>query len=195
MKIALFGGAFDPPHLGHRQVVASLLEQNLVSEVWLVPTGIHDFNKQMLPSKHRLKMLELLLAAFPASLQKKVRIELCELNRPGVSHTIDTLDQLAQQHSTHQFSWVIGSDNLEKFHLWERYQQILAKYLVYVYPRVSFAMNPLYTGMVPLVGVEQVRVSSTEIKQKVKEKLSIEGLLPSTILQYITDNQLYLNCA
>ena len=70
MHIALFGGAFDPPHLGHLQVIQQILQHNLADQIWVIPVGQHDFLKQMSPSKWRVVMLELLLAELPDFYQK-----------------------------------------------------------------------------------------------------------------------------
>ncbi len=193
MNITVFGGAFDPPHFGHLKIINSLFEQKIADEVWLVPTGVHDFDKKMQSAEIRIAMLELLIAELPPKLQSKIKINTCELNRPGVSQTYDTLLELSAQKPQDKFSWIMGSDNLAKFHLWENYQRILTKFLVYIYPRLGFAMKPLYNGMVVLSGVEQVEVSSTKIKE-ILAKDSTEKLadfLPKTILQYIQLHNLY----
>lgn len=193
MKIALFGGAFDPPHLGHLQVIINLFENKLADEVWLVPTGTHDFQKQMQPASIRLKMLEMLVDQLPLEYRDKVRIEQCELEREGVSHTIDTLNQLSKQHSHDDLYFVIGSDNLEKFHLWERYLEILERYPVIVYPRINYPFDSIYEGMIPLSGVKQILASSTEIRKRLIEQESVEDMLPQEILDFIQKERLYLS--
>jgi len=193
MHISLFGGAFDPPHLGHLQVITDLLLNKIADQVWLVPTGVHDFQKMMHSADDRLEMLELLISQLPINLQKQTRIESCELERPGISHTIDTLEYLSAKYPQHTFSFVIGSDNLDKFHLWHGYQRILEKYKVFVYPRANFPMKPFYQGMIALLNVKPIVVSSTEIKKRLKEELSVTDYLPNSILDFITHNKLYLS--
>lgn len=224
--IILFGGAFDPVHLGHQQVVASLLQQQLADEVWYVPTGEHDFGKQMTSAKHRLAMLELVVptrksidgltsskqqvasksvlsnqqpvsdqALFKqqssVELASKVKIETCELSRTGGSHTFDTLEQLSKTHPDKQFSWVIGSDNLAKFHLWHNWQAMLQKYSFYIYPRQNFAMQPLYNGMIALNNFPIIAISSTSIREKVQAKQAIDDLVDKKVLAYIKQQGLY----
>jgi len=193
MKITVFGGAFDPPHYGHQQIIASLFKQGMADEVWLVPTGVHDFDKKMQSAQHRIAMLKLLIAEFEPALKSKIKIETCELNRTGVSQTYDTLTELASQHPEHLFAWIMGSDNLAKFHLWENYDRMLAEYPVYIYPRFGFDLQPLYQGMIPLSGVEQIKVSSTLIKEKLAQQAQqdLVKLLPSSILAYLQTNKLY----
>lgn len=184
MKVVLFGGAFDPPHLGHQQVVQTILNQGLADQVWFVPTFKHAFDKNMSPVEHRIEMLK--LALIP-----QTKIETAEIERKGESKTIDTLRQLSKDYSQHQFSWLIGSDNLNQFALWHDYQEILQEFKVYVYPRAGFEMSPLYAGMVPLANVKQVRISSSQVKKMVGAGQSIQGLVLEKVRQYILTNDLY----
>lgn len=184
MKIALFGGAFDPPHLGHAQVANFLVTQKIVAQVWYVPTGVHDFAKQMAPAEHRQAMLELILT--PAT-----KIETSELTRPGVSHSYQTLKLAQAQYPTHQFSWVIGADNLAKFHLWQDYQKILAEFPVWVYPRTGHELTPLYPGMTVIRGCPQIDISSTLVKQTIAQGKSLTGLIDPAVINYLNYHQLY----
>lgn len=183
-KIILFGGAFDPIHLGHQQVVVNLLQQRLADEVWYVPTGTHDFAKKMTDAKHRLEMLRLILIA-------NAKIETCELERTGISHTLDTLEQLNNQHPDKKFSWVIGSDNLAKFHLWNNWKKMLNKYQFYVYPRQNFKMQPLRDGMIALDNMPEAAISSTDVRQKLEQKISISGLVDKKVKNYILEKGVY----
>jgi len=193
MHISLFGGAFDPPHLGHLQVINSILSSQVADELWLVPTGVHDFEKIMQSATDRLEMLKLLIKETPANIQNQIKIERCELERAGVSHTLDTLDDLSQKYPQYHFSFVIGSDNLEKFHLWYGYRQILEKYQVFVYPRKDYSTKSIYQGMVPLTQVPQIDISSSMIKTRINNNQSIAEYLPNSILDFITQKKLYLS--
>src|SRR5689334_22148241 len=108
MKICLFGGAFDPPHLGHQRIAAEIIAQNLADEVWFVPVKTHSFGKPMTDPQQRLAMLQLIQLPH-------TKIETYELEQTGVNYTFNTLEALAKRYPEHEFSWVIGSDNLEKF--------------------------------------------------------------------------------
>ena len=206
MQIALFGGAFDPPHLGHQQIAESLISQKIVDEVWFVPTGVHDFGKNMTSAEHRVAMLKLMidgksgsgaktsenLAEDKVSKSPKTRVEDCELKRKGVSYSIDTLNQLSAEYPEHEFSWVIGSDNLESFHLWGDYEAMLEKYNFYAYPRKGFAMKPLYEGMIALENMKEVEISSTEVREKIKKGgKSVDDLVDSRVRKYIEKYGLY----
>lgn len=184
--IMLFGGAFDPPHIGHENIVNVLLDKKniFVDEVWYVPTGVHDFQKNMTAAGHRIAMLKFLL-------RPSVKIETCEIHRQGVSHTYDTLSQLSQVHPDKNFSFLIGSDNLRKFHLWDKYQELLARFKVYVYPRQGFDFKPLYKNMHPLTDVPQMDISSTKVRTSIKQGIDVKKMLNEEVYNYIDNNQLY----
>lgn len=191
MKIILFGGAFDPPHLGHQHIATTLLEQKIADEVWYVPTKIHPFNKPMNLPHHRLAMLKL-IAGDP-----RVKIEMYEQERDGVSFSHETLDALAAKYPQHTFSWIVGSDRLGDFHTWvdsrgNDYKDMLAAYRFYVYPRAGFPFEPLYENMEPLKNVPEWTYSSTEVRDKVKKGESIEGFVDPAVAAYIEKHQLYL---
>ena len=188
MNIALFGGVFDPPHIGHQTIAQALLDQCIADQVWFVPVGLHPFGKKFSvveDKDHRLEMLELILT-------ENMKIERFELEHMGISYSYRTLEVLAKQYPEHNFSWVIGSDNLAKFDQWQEFEQLLQKFRVYVYPRRDFAMKPWYDGMVEIVDVEPVEVSSTMIRDRVRDGKSIKGLVSSAVDNYITMNILYV---
>lgn len=184
MHICLFGGAFDPPHVGHLQVAHSLLEKEICDEVWFVPVKQHPFGKEVQTNGHRVKMLELML-------EPEMRVEEYELEHATKSYSFQTLEALSKQHPEHQISWVIGSDNLEKFHLWGDYQHLLEKYRVYVYPRKDFAFEPVREGMVCLENFPEVEVTSTRIRELLRQGKSVSGLVTKEVERYIRENELY----
>lgn len=190
MQIVLFGGAFDPPHLGHQQITQTLLDQHFADQVWYVPTKEHPFAKSMTAAKHRLAMLKMIIN------DDRIKLEEYELHKEGVSYSRDTLDELAQQYPDDTFSWVIGSDNLQDFHKWEDsqgrdYLDLLKHYRFYVYPRQGFPMQPLYDNMYPLANMPEVVVSSTEIKKRIGKEKDFSDLVDPQVEQYISDHALY----
>lgn len=189
MKVILFGGAFDPPHVGHLSVVQNVLAQHVADEVWYVPVRQHSFQKVMSAPADRLAMLQLLLTP-------GCRIETYELETTGVNYTFNTLDALSAKYPEHQFSWLIGSDNLASFHKWgdaygRDFRQLLATYPFYVYPRAGSPFEPLYAGMTPLKGMPVVTVSSTEVRKAIATGQPIDDLVPTAIVQYIQKHSLY----
>ncbi|MCA9370073.1 MAG: nicotinate (nicotinamide) nucleotide adenylyltransferase [Pseudomonadales bacterium] len=185
MNIAVFGGAFDPPHLGHIQIIQSLLESSF-DEVWCVPVKNHAFGKQMLPAHHRVAMLELALSGM-----NNIKIDEYELHQPGVNYTYDTLVAFKQHYPEHTFSFVIGSDNLPTFYTWFDDTPGILEFPFFVYPRKGFSFEPLFEGMTPMRNMQEVAISSTQVRQAVMAGESIEHLVPPAVEKYIQQQKLY----
>lgn len=131
IRVACYGGAFDPPHLAHLFTVTYLLGRADVDRVWIVPTADHVFGKQMAPFAERVAMLRAALAA--CGLGDEVdsgRVVICpiEAELPGPSRTFDTLTLLGERHPEHVFRWVIGADNLTESHRWHRFDDLVARW-------------------------------------------------------------------
>lgn len=220
MKVMVFGGSFNPPHLGHLLMAEQILTQSLpdafaadnqqqgdieqtpvttFDQLWFLPVGKHDFGKDMVAAEHRLKMLEALVADLllrQPQLQGRSRLETHELEQKVTSHTADSLDYLQAQHPDSQFAFLIGSDNLSKFHLWQDSQgrdfhYLLAHYPVYVYPRADYPFEPLYENMWPLRQLPTMNVSSTVLRQRLQAGQDYQQLLSPTVLSYIEAEKLY----
>jgi len=190
-KILVFGGAFDPFHLGHLKVIENLLIKQMADEVWLVPAGLHPFEKKVANDQHRLKMIELGLLKLDPQLLAKVKINDNELNKKGVGFTFDTLNFFQTQYPDWTFKFVIGSDNLDSFHKWNEYQQLITKYQFLVYPRAGYDFQPWYQQMQALPDFPQIEISSTQVKQLLKNHQSIIDQVGEFIAQYINTHHLY----
>lgn len=187
MNISLFGGAFDPPHLGHQAVVANLLATELADEVWYLPVKNHHFAKQMESVEHRLAMLKLIVGD-----DSNVKIEEYELHQEGINYTYDTLVALSAQYPEHRFSFVIGSDNLLNFHRWLENRPLLLDFPFFVYPREGSLFAPLYRNMTPLTEMKTVEISSTQIREKIKAGQPITELVTKAVADYIVQHGLYV---
>ncbi len=200
MKVLVFGGTFNPPHLGHQLMVEQVLSKSLpdgstVDQVWILPVGKHSFAKQFVDQKHRLAMLELMIESLVAknpALVGKIFLETYELGRAEESQTFNTLEALSAKHQDRNFSFLIGSDNLAKFQLWHHYETMLSKYPFYVYPRLGFPLQPILQGMIALTDFPQMAVSSTKVRQALAQKSSLKGLLDDKVITYIKANKLFI---
>lgn len=185
MKIALFGGAFDPPHLGHQQVGQELIAQRVVDEVWYVPVFQHPWaarlNKwQMVAYEHRRAMVKLIL--FPGAKLKEYL---------QVSFAYPTLQYFSKKYPTDDFSWVIGSEYLATFGDWKFVDRVLSEFGVYVYPRTGFPLEPLMPGMIALTGFPEMGISSTEFRHKYQRGEDVTTLVDAKVLAYIKQKKLY----
>jgi nicotinate-nucleotide adenylyltransferase len=199
MKILLFGGTFNPPHLGHQlmaeQALSQALAGNVFDQLWLLPVGQHSFAKQFVSQQDRVAMLSLMIASIVQKnplLKNKIFIEKYELERDEESQTFTTLEALARQYPQHQFSFLIGADNLAKFHLWHDYQLMLSRYPFYVYPRTDYAFQPLYQGMIVLEGFPEMQVSSTQVRAALTNRNNLDNLLDAQVIAYIKEKKLFV---
>jgi nicotinate-nucleotide adenylyltransferase len=98
---------------------------------------------------------------------------------------------LQKTYPEHQFSFVIGSDNLGGYHRWLEQHPRLLEFPFYVYPREGFTFEPLYSNMTPLTGMKTVTISSTEIRTMLQRGEAITGLVDPEVERYIEEHQLY----
>src|SRR5262245_57757657 len=122
MRIALFGGSFDPPHIGHQMACLYVLETYEIDELWMVPCFVHPFDKRMLPFAHRAAMCRLL--AEP--LGPRVRVSHVEEELSGPSFTLTTVQTLSARHPEHEFFLIISADLLREREHWHGTAKLLS---------------------------------------------------------------------
>ncbi len=191
MHIALLGGSFDPPHLGHLSVARQIKHLLPIDEVWLIPCFQHAFHKKLTDASHRLEMTRLLAT-------DKIKISDLEMKRKGVSITSETLDSFKKAYPNNIFSWVIGDDQVKDFHKWDEWERIVQDYKLIIVPRSVNTIDlskyfPNRTNITYLTSDSwQIStVSSTEIRKRVREGKAIDQLVPKKIERYIIVHGLY----
>lgn len=133
-RIAIFGGAFDPPHMAHAFAVTWLLGE--VDAVWVTPSARHAFGKAMSPWETRIGLVEALIQDFDPA-----RVRICDLEQTlaaehsGPTYTWDTLSALSRLHPEHEFALVVGSDNLTTADRWHRFDALVQRWPLYVLER------------------------------------------------------------
>ncbi len=115
MRVAIFGGSFNPPHLAHQMAALYVLETAAIDELWIVPAFQHPFGKVLAPFAHRLQMCELAAAA----LGPRVKVSAVERDLGVESRTLRTVRRLQQEFPAHAFSLVIGADLLAELPSWQ----------------------------------------------------------------------------
>src|SRR4030095_4408623 len=170
MKIALFGGSFDPPHIGHVAVAKHLIDSKEFDEVWVLPSFRHPFAKDLTPFEERLALCRLAFEGLDPKL--KVSTEEQEA-QSSQGFTIDLLRQLRKRYPKHQFFWIMGSDLQRESSRWKDFEEI--KKLAQVYPiaRKGFEDSPF------------PEVSSTKLRRALKEKRDVSKLLPPRVFEEI----------
>jgi len=195
MRIGLYGGTFDPVHLGHLIVAEQARGELGLSRVFFVltPNPPHKPPLSISPGSHRLAMLKLALNDHPA-----FEVSTVELERPGVSYTVDTLRHFRAQSefANAEFFLILGADSLLDFKNWREPQAIirLAKLAVYARPNLDLRqVAPEFWQAADFLSGPQVEISATEIRQRCSRGVSIRYLVPEAVRNYIFEKQLYQN--
>ena len=171
--VALFGGSFNPPHLGHSAICRWLFSEMKVDEVWVIPCLIHPFDKELAPFEHRLAMCKLV---FP-KLLLPIRILDVEEKLGGVSHTLRTIEHLRAQVPDVRFALVIGDDIEAEAHKWHHFDRIRELVDLIRVPRGAGSPIP--------------DVSSTEIRHRMRRRKPYIDLVGKEIAVYIATKALY----
>jgi nicotinate-nucleotide adenylyltransferase len=174
VRIALYGGSFNPPHRAHALVAEWVVQSGAADEVWLVPVYQHALDgqqgKQLAPFTDRLAWC----AAMAASLSVPVRVCDVESRLPVPSYSIDTLDHLAKTHPAHGFRLVVGADILDQTDQWKRWDEIEVKYAPLVVGRAGY---PAPEG-VPVFPA----VSSTDVRARLTSGDPVDELVVPAVL-------------
>ena len=191
MKIGIFGGSFNPIHIGHAILARYVVENCDIDELWFMVTPISPFKDGETDDEtdfHRLSMAEMVSCRISRTLTSAFEFE---LSRP--SFTIPTLNALKEEFPDDEFSLIIGADNWAVFPKWKDADEIIANHHIYVYPRRGFdtPVPENLSQQVTLISAPLIEVSSTDIRNRVKNGESIDFLVPKDVNEYIEEYQLY----
>ena len=190
MKIGLFFGSFNPIHIGHLIIGNFIIENSDLDKLWFVVTPQNPFKKKstLLDDHHRLEMVNLAVQKYP-----KFQSSNIEFSLPQPSYTIDTLVSLQEKYPEHQFVLLMGEDNLNSFHKWKNFEQILKYHQILVYPRITSTPDttPVSHPNISKIAAPVIEISSTVIRQMIKDKKNIRPMLPPEVFEYIDGSNLY----
>jgi nicotinate-nucleotide adenylyltransferase len=189
MKIGLFFGTFNPIHVGHMVIAGYMTEFTDLEQVWFVVTPQNPLkqNQSLLVDHHRLTLVRIATEE-----NRKFKVSNVEFSLPKPSYTFDTLTHLSEKYPEHDFSLVIGSDNLEIFEQWKNYEAILEKYFLYVYPRNGSAGGKLISHPhVKMTDAPLMEISATFIRDGIKNKKDIRYMLTAPVHKYIEEMHFY----
>jgi len=178
MRVALFGGSFNPPHLAHQLVGLYVLETEPVDELWLVPCFKHPFDKALEAFQDRLNMCELAAEALGA----RVRVSDVEGRLGGESRTLRTIKAVQAEFPEHALSLVLGGDLLPELPAWYGAEELQRLVKLIVVGRAGHGGGS---------GLEMPAVSSTEVRGRLSSGQRVEHLVPRSVLDYIRQRKLY----
>ena len=199
MRIGIFGGSFDPIHLGHLILAEQAREQARLDEVWFIPSAIapHKRSGPAASDRQRLEMVQLAIAGHSAFQAKDI-----EINRGGTSYTVDTLESLTQLHPNDEFFLLMGGDSLDQFRSWREPERIcqLAIPLVYFRHGSPQSLDALRGLMKPerfatvssaAIVSRLIEISSTDLRQRAASGQSLRYLVPRSVEMYVENQKLY----
>ena len=199
MKIGIFGGSFDPVHLGHIGLAKDALEQAGLDKVILIPAKLQPFklDKKLTSGEDRVAMLELEIANLEG-----FEISRFELDQESISYTYLTLRAMQEKYGDNaRLYFITGTDAFLKIDLWKNAEELLTSYSFIIGTRPGYKQQELeefikkikdeYGTDVINIKNTQIDVSSTEIRDILEKNMSAEGLISPDVERYIKDNGLY----
>ena len=194
MKIGIFGGTFDPPHLGHLILATEALEQLGLDKVYwvLTPESPHKASQHKADIEHRIRMVEMAIRH-----EQKFAVSLVELDRPGPHYTVDTLTQIRSNHSSDHLTLLLGGDSLAQLSTWKNPKQILKlidNLGVMRRPGEDQAHPsglPEVKDKLVMINAPLLQISSREIRAKILEGKNFRYYLPEDVFEYIIRVNLY----
>ncbi|MFM1778471.1 MAG: hypothetical protein RL741_1089 [Actinomycetota bacterium] len=180
-RVGIYGGTFDPIHLGHLHVITQLIEKNIVDLLLVIPAG-EPLLRTQVPSataQQRRTMCQLALSDLSAVVASKVQVNPIEVLRTGPSYAIDTVEAVAQNYPDDSIVLIVGQDAADKLDQWHRIDELRALVEFVVISRPGYQGNGIDIGALP--------VAATTIRQGLSAEVS------SSVAAFIRENNLYDN--
>lgn len=182
-QTGIFGGSFNPVHLGHLALAKEIRRQAQLDEVWMMVSPQNPLKRRddLLDDALRLELMEKAVAH-----EEGLTASDYEFHLPRPSYTWDTLEHLRHDYPNRHFSLIIGADNWQEFARWYRADDITRRYPLWIYPRPDY---PLDEASLPakaqVVEAPLMDISSTDIRRRVAEGLSVSGMVPESIVSLV----------
>ncbi len=193
-RVLLYFGSFNPVHRGHIALAEYAISDGFADQVVLIvsPQNPHKEQSDLAAEFSRYEMCQ---AACAASLYpEQIQVSAVEFTLPRPSYTIDTLNFLAENFGEQmEFSILMGADNIENFHRWKSYEQIINNYPILVYPRTGYYLSrsQFADRVVFLENAPLFDISATEIRKAIAEGRDISDMVIPEVEQYIRNNKLW----
>jgi nicotinate-nucleotide adenylyltransferase len=195
MRLGVFGGSFDPVHFGHLRMAEEARTQAGLDRVLFIPTQVSPFKvgRQVTPGELRVQMLHIAVEDNPAFAVSDV-----EVARPGPSYTVETLRLLREQHPSAELLFLTGTDAVRDLPKWREPEEILslARFLVAARPGVDraevlHALPDTWEERISFIEMQELDISSTYLRERIREGQSVRYLLPRAVEQFIAAHGLY----
>jgi nicotinate-nucleotide adenylyltransferase len=199
-RIGILGGTFNPVHIGHLILAQTAIETLELSRMLFIPcaTPPHKSPSRLTPAKHRLAMLEMAVEGDP-----RFEVSDAEIRRGGISYTLDTVADLHKTCPDAELVFIIGADTLPELHLWKEVYTLLALCRIVAFARPGVRLGTLSAKDLHLdspwperllkdirIG-RLIEISSSDVRHRIAEGLSIRYLVPAAVEMYIAEHGLY----
>lgn len=190
-KIGLYFGTFNPIHIGHLVIANHFAEFTALDEVWFIVTPHNPFKekKSLLEDHHRYEMVYRATESYP-----KLKPSRIEFKLPQPNYTVNTLAHLEEKYPEKEFILIMGEDNLTHLHKWKNHEFLTENFEIYVYPRVAGSSPKAALSRHPKVTrIEApiMQISSSFIRQSIKDDKNITPLLPPKVWPYLDEMNFY----
>lgn len=196
MRLGLFGGSFNPPHIGHLLVAVDAYEALGLDKLIIMPAAANPLKGKNPGGASRIQRLQMTQLAFAGD--SRFEVSDMEIGRGGLSYTVDTLEELSRKYEGAELILVLGMDSLATFRHWVRPERIqeLARFGVLTRTAVSQSALENETGAAlpdgaMLVTARRVDVSSSEIRERLRAGKSIKGFVAESVEEFILSAELY----
>jgi nicotinate-nucleotide adenylyltransferase len=189
-KVGLYFGSYNPIHVGHMAIANYMVEFTGIDQLWFVvsPQNPHKAQENLLDDYQRLELVNRAIEN-----DTRFRTSNIEFGLPKPNYTIDTLTYLHEKFPIHQFSIIMGSDNLESFHKWKNYTIILENYDIIVYPRPGFDESKIkqHPNITIARNAPLMEISSSFIRESIKERKDVRHFMPQKVWEYLDEMNFY----
>lgn len=190
MNIGLYFGSFNPVHNGHLIIANFVANYTSLDRIWFVisPQSPFKKNKTLLNENHRKHLIDLAIQG-----EKKLRSSNIEFKLPKPSYTVETLLYLKEAYPQNQFYIILGSDSFQNISKWKNSAYLLENYSLFIYERPGFKVKPdALNDKITLLKAPLLEISSTSIREMLKQNKSIRYWVPDVVMQEIFNQQYYI---
>ena len=188
MNIGLYFGSFNPIHTGHLIIASHIISNSNMTELWFVVSPQNPFKNKagLLNENHRLNLIKTAIEG-----EQHLKTSNVEFKLPRPSYTIDTLTYLSEKYPQHAFSVIMGSDSFQNLEKWKNYQSLISNYSIYIYKRPGFEIVNKFNADIILLEAPMLEISSTHIRELIREGKSIRYLVTDSVKEEIALNNYY----
>jgi nicotinate-nucleotide adenylyltransferase len=200
MKIGLYFGTYNPIHVGHLIIANHMVDYTELDQVWLVVSPQNPFKSKatLLADYHRLALVRIAVEG-----NNNLEASNIEFDLPKPSYTTDTLVYIKEKHPNHEFSLIMGEDNLRTFHKWKNYENLIDNHSIYVYPRAlteqerkdqkEIQMNDYVKNHSNITKCDApvMKVSASFIRKSIRDKKDVRYLLSEPVYNYVSEMHFY----